>query len=251
MNYTITYRIISSRNIEMPSFQRPLLERRVKLIAENFDERLANEPKVVLLSGVYYCWDGQHTIRARELRNGGKPLPIRCKVYEGLTNAEAALLFAKQLDYTVKIKPNDKVKAKIIGKDPETLSMLRCIASCGLKADGRLNANANHVSCLETCEKIYSKHGEMVLHDVLLLIADTWGGATESLRGDFINATKDFYLTYSVSPNFSRERFVKKLGAFPAAAILRDSKLLPYSAASSRIVRKLLELYNNRAAKKL
>lgn len=41
----------------------------------------ANEPKVSFRNGRYYVTDGQHTIEARILRNGGKDLPILCKVY--------------------------------------------------------------------------------------------------------------------------------------------------------------------------
>ena len=63
-------------------------EDRVRRIAAEFDERIANEPKVSDRGGRYYVFDGQHTIAARKFLNGGKDLPIRRKVFYGLTESD-------------------------------------------------------------------------------------------------------------------------------------------------------------------
>ena len=47
------------------------------------DERIANEPKVSYRGGRYYVFDGQHTIAARKLLNGGKDLPIAARFSTG------------------------------------------------------------------------------------------------------------------------------------------------------------------------
>lgn len=62
-------------------YQRGIQRKRVELIARDFNEYTANEPKISFRNGRYYVTDGQHTIEARILRNGGKDLPILCKVY--------------------------------------------------------------------------------------------------------------------------------------------------------------------------
>ena len=54
-----------------------------------------NEPKVSSQRPSIVT-DGQHTIEGRILRNGGKDLPILCKVYIGMTVEQEALLFAEQ-----------------------------------------------------------------------------------------------------------------------------------------------------------
>ena len=77
-------------------YQRGIQRKRVELIARDFNEYTANEPKVSFRNGRYYVTDGQHTIEARILRNGGKDLPILCKVYTGLTMQQEALFFAEQ-----------------------------------------------------------------------------------------------------------------------------------------------------------
>ena len=62
-------------------YQRRVHRSQVELIAADFNEYIANEPKVSFRNGRYYVVDGQHTIEGRILRNGGKDLPILCKVY--------------------------------------------------------------------------------------------------------------------------------------------------------------------------
>lgn len=76
-------------------YQRGIQRKRVELIAKDFNEYTANEPKVSFRNGRYYVTDGQHTIEGRILRNGGRDLPILCKVYTGLTMEQEALFFAE------------------------------------------------------------------------------------------------------------------------------------------------------------
>ena len=63
---------VHSSIIHTSPYQREFDERKVRRIVENFDERIANEPKLSLRNGEYYVFDGQHTIAARKMRNGGK-----------------------------------------------------------------------------------------------------------------------------------------------------------------------------------
>ena len=61
--------VINSKFLEVPRsyYQRHLNANRVKRIAAEFDERIANAPKVSYRNGHYYVFDGQHTIAARKL----------------------------------------------------------------------------------------------------------------------------------------------------------------------------------------
>ncbi|MCD8189299.1 MAG: hypothetical protein LUD78_03615 [Clostridiales bacterium] len=70
--------LLNSRQLIIPKdYQRRLQPNRVDAIVSDFDERIANEPKVSCRNGRYYVFDGQHTIDARIAKNGGHPLPIR------------------------------------------------------------------------------------------------------------------------------------------------------------------------------
>lgn len=54
--------VINSKFLEVPRsyYQRHLNANRVKRIAAEFDERIANAPKVSYRDGHYYVFDGQH-----------------------------------------------------------------------------------------------------------------------------------------------------------------------------------------------
>ena len=84
--------MVESNLLEIPrnTYQRGLNPERVKRISKDFDERIANEPKVSLRDGRYYVFDGQHIVAARVEQNAGEALPVRCKVYLGLSDEEEA-----------------------------------------------------------------------------------------------------------------------------------------------------------------
>lgn len=99
--------VINSKFLEVPRsyYQRTLNANRVKRIAAEFDERIANAPKVSYRDGHYYVFDGQHTIAARKLLNNNCDLNIVCKVYSGLTEQQEAMLFAQQTGISHRLQP--------------------------------------------------------------------------------------------------------------------------------------------------
>ena len=101
--------------------------KRVELIARDFNEYTANEPKISFRNGRYYVTDGQHTIEARILRNGGKDLPILCKVYTGLTMQQEALFFAEQNGHAAPLTAGIKLRAKVVGEDAESNAILSAV----------------------------------------------------------------------------------------------------------------------------
>ena len=64
--------VINSKFLEVPRsyYQRNLNANRVKRIAAEFDERIANAPKVSYRDGHYYVFDGQHTAGAGPWASG-------------------------------------------------------------------------------------------------------------------------------------------------------------------------------------
>lgn len=94
---TFTYQFVNSALLfPCMEYQRLLRTEKVASIAENFSEYIANDPKVSFRDGRYYVFDGQNTVEARRACNGGKDLPIRCKVFLGLSKEDEATLFALQ-----------------------------------------------------------------------------------------------------------------------------------------------------------
>ena len=145
---------VSSRDLEIPdAYQRKLNAERVAKIVAGFNERIANEPKVSFRDGHYYVFDGQHTIVARKHMNGNNDLPILCKVYYGMTEAEEALLFAMQTGYSAALTPSARLRANLRGEDKASGEFYEATEDvgfqyrlCGVQARRRrgLQGSADH-----------------------------------------------------------------------------------------------------------
>ena len=95
------------------SYQRPAEEKDVNYIAKNWDYRKANPIHVShRADGKYYVMDGNHTRLAYQ-KIGGRRLP--CRIYEGLTRADEARIFAELNSAHKKPKFPEMLKAKAAG----------------------------------------------------------------------------------------------------------------------------------------
>ena len=128
---------IESTQLEIPrnTYQRELNTDRVHKIVKQFDERVANEPKVSYRDGRYYVFDGQHTIAARVERNGGKPLMILCKVYYGLTEKDEARLFAEQTGFSADLGAGARIRALVFAEDELACSFIKATEAAGARID--------------------------------------------------------------------------------------------------------------------
>ena len=116
---------INSKEIIIPkAYQRRLYPPRVARIVANFDEHIANEPKISFRDGNYYAFDGQHSIASRKMMNNGEDLPIRCKVYRGLTESDEALLFAQQTGESAPLTASAEMRALIFAGDKNATAFL-------------------------------------------------------------------------------------------------------------------------------
>ena len=142
--------VIDSSKLEVPrnTYQRDQKLRQIKDISKDFDERVANEPKVSYRDGRYFVFDGQHTIAARVHRNGGNPLPILCKVYFGMTEKEEALLFAKQTGYSTDIGAGARIRAKAFGDDPIARQFIEVTEEAGALLDLSQKRGKYRLACV-------------------------------------------------------------------------------------------------------
>lgn len=144
-------------------YQRGVQRKRVEMIAADFNEYVANEPKVSFRNGKYYVVDGQHTIEGRILRNGGKDLPTLCKVYTGLTMEQEALFFAEQNGHSAPLTAGIKLRAKVVGGDAPSKAFLAATNRVGLAFNyDSLQLSDYRISCVGTALKLYNQMGEKI-----------------------------------------------------------------------------------------
>lgn len=195
-NVTAPYQmvVIHSSKLIYPRelYQRGIQRKRVELIARDFNEYTANEPKISFRNGRYYVTDGQHTIEARILRNGGKDLPILCKVHTGLTMQQEALFFAEQNSYSAPLTAGIKLRAKVVGGDAVSEAFVEANKQAGLVIDYPQQAGAYRISCVGTALKLYDQLGEEIYCEALRHIVEAWEGRPDSFRAAVLRGVMYF-----------------------------------------------------------
>ncbi|MBE6765901.1 MAG: type II toxin-antitoxin system PemK/MazF family toxin [Ruminococcaceae bacterium] len=201
--------INSSDLIISEDYQRDEHKSREAQIVADFSEYVANEPKVSRRGGKYYVYDGQHTILARELLNGGETLDIYCKVYENLTEEDEAMLFAKQTGVSSKPTSGQRMKAYIFAKDDDAMAFKDATESAGIMLDLTGSRNENHLCCINTAWKEYKRVGQEHYIEGMSIIKEAWNAEGDSLKLYIVRAVISFVFAYR--GKYDRRRLIRCL----------------------------------------
>ena len=79
------------------------------------------QPKVSFRDGRFYIFDGQNTVEARRTSNGGMELPIRCKVFYGLTKEDEATLFAIRTGNATCLTAGERLRANLVAENQQRI----------------------------------------------------------------------------------------------------------------------------------
>ena len=218
--------VINSKFLEVPRscYQRNLNVDRVKRIAAEFDECIANAPKVSYRDGHYYVFDGQHTIAARKLRNNNCDLNIVCKVYSGLTEEQEALLFAQQTGTSAPLTAGAKMRAKLYGGDPEALAFQSATQRAGFELGFKQGHAKWKIACIATAFGEYQRHGERIYTDALHVLAQAWEGDIDSLRAEVLQGVIRFVALYD--HEYDPVRLIRQLRRTSPISIYRSGQAM-------------------------
>ena len=223
-------------------YQKPLNEKRVSQIAAEFDERVANEPKVSYRNGNYFVFDGQHTIAARVMRNGGKPLKIRCKVYRDLTPEQEALLFATQTGFAAKPTPGNRLRARIYAKDKMAIDFRDETECCGFLLDLDGSRSDYHINCINTAMRMFRKLTKEQYRESLDIIRMAWNGKSESLLNEVFVSVCEFVRHYD--GQYNRNTLIEALRQVDPKSISRGVKTDFKHPGFRKYVAQIFEIYN-------
>ena len=106
-----------------------------------------------------YILDGQNTVEARRTCNGGMELPIRCKVFYGLTKEDEATLFAIQTGNATCLTAGERLRANLVAENPDALYFVGITSNAGVEfAYDGIRAPWK-IYCIETAYELYKQHG--------------------------------------------------------------------------------------------
>ena len=241
---------IRSDMLEIPrnSYQRDLNVKRVKRIVKDFDIRLVNEPKVSLRNGHYYVFDGQHTIAALVELNGGKPVPILCRVYLDLTESDEATLFAEQNGESADLTAGARIRAEIYAGEPVAVNFQRATENVGLLLDFNQQRGKNRIACVATAFEEFKKIGAEKYKEALLLLRKSWDGDPDSLRSETVSAMCRFVDLYD--GEFDPNRLVQRFRRYDPIAIYREGHAMgTVLAGYKKYLYAVWTLYNGSSVK--
>ena len=189
-------------------------------IRDQNGEYVANEPKVSFRNGQFIVTDGQHTIEGRILRNGGKDLPILCKVYTGMTVEQEALLFAEQNGFSAPLTAGIKLRAKVVGGDAISKAFLAATNRVGLSLNYDSQQLTDYrIGCVGTAFRLYKQMGEPLYCETMRLIVAAWEGKPDSFRASVLKGMMHFVELYH--GEFSEERLLRALRSIHPVDIYR------------------------------
>lgn len=229
-------------------YQREIKNERVKRIVKDFDERIANEPKVSYRDGKYFVFDGQHTIDARKVMNGGEDLPVLCKVYMGMDEKEEAMLFSKQTGESARLTPGIRVRAQVFAEDGNSVAFLNANADLGIELDYDQERGYMRIGCIKTALDAYQKFGEERYMEAMKIIIAAWGGEPDSFRAENIIGITRFVDRYHGS--YIPHRLIDRLSKVDPLTIPREGRAVGVNLAGyKKFLYQVWSIYNGSGKK--
>lgn len=244
VNYTTETEIRSINSkmiISDPAYQRSIDHNRVKRIVSNFNQNLANPVKVSNRDGRYYVFDGQHTLSALKLKNGGNDLMVECKVYYGLSQKDEAKLFSEQNGISTSVESNARMKALLVAGDAEITDFYNSVKNCGIRMDFTKGAAKNKIVACNTVFKIFKKTSPNDFAAIMKIINDSWSGEAESFRKEIIEGISIFYMEYK--DVVDRNRLIAVLSKVSPIVVIREGNIYK-EGGSKRYAQQILNIYN-------
>lgn len=249
-NYSYKELTLSTAQIEVPreSYQRGFSQSRAEKIAAEFDERIANEPKVSYRDGKFYVFDGQHTIAARKILNGGNDVSIKCKVYYGMSEQDEALLFAQQTGVSAPLSAGARIRAEIFGDEAAAVAFYEANNDIGLQLDYDQERGLNRIGCIKTAYDAYHRIGEERYKEAMAILKKAWDGEPDSFRAENVLAITYFVDLYH--GEYCPHRLVTQLHRADPLSIYREGRAIGVNLAGyKKYLFQLLCIYNGNSKK--
>ena len=221
-----------------PLYQRQLDIPRVEKIVKAFNGDTFNEPKVSYRDGVYWVFDGQHSLAAWRKYHGNEDKPIYCKVFKGMTWLEECDAFVRQNGIDKDPTTNDKLRAAYNSKDPDVVDMVDKASLCGFIVDFNASKTPSRIVATTALFRAYKTLGGENYLRMLTAVKDAWYGDIDAVSSQIISGMATVFKTYE----FQLEDFVKSMKKITPARIIAQGKT--YRDRTNTYSREIVKQYN-------
>lgn len=201
-------------------YQRNLSQSHIARAAAKFDLYQINPVKVSRRDGINYVFNGQHTIEIVALVSGSRETPVWCMIYDDLSYAHEADIFANQQKFVKPLLPYEVFMANLEAGNDDQLMIRDLVESYGMTIG--IRKGPGMICAVSTIEQIFKKYGYHGLNRVLRLIIGAWEGDVNSFSGNILNAVTRLVVVYGDS--LDDDVFKEKLGAVSIKQLTRTAK---------------------------
>ena len=234
------YKLLRPSQIRVdPLYQRKLDPRRVERIIREFDGDIFNEPKVSYRDGVYWVFDGQHSL-AVWMKVYGDDKPILCKVFKGMTWLDECEAFRKQNGIDKDPTTTDDLRAAYNAKVPEIVDMVDKTRMCGFVVDFVESKTPTRIVALSALHRAYRTLGSDQFLEMMTVIKDSWYGDMDAVSAPILTGMTTFFKAYG--GNFDPEALANSLKRITPAEIIRNGK--SYRNRKNTYSREIVKQYN-------
>lgn len=220
--FTFTYTRVRLAKLEAESYNRPLDEKRVELMAAEWNELLLQALTVVKVGKRLILIDGQHRVAA------GKHLGKRemwAQVFTGVDAfTDRAQMYYDLQQERKALSAYDAFVGLLAAEHPDAMSMQRIVEGHGLKfARGETKGAIKAVAACRAAWRASSPKGE-AFDNALRLLSTEWvvHEHLKCLDGDLI---KGLARVFVVRPDVDTLRLRNKMKATVPEAILQEARL--------------------------
>lgn len=243
------YKQLSTKEIIVnPNAQRDVSKRdaQFRKIMKEFDPRLVNDVKVAQIGGKYYCFDGQMTMKVLKAQNRGNDLLVRCKVFRGMTDLDAADMFVRQNGTTSQVSTMDKLRVDFNYGKKDVVNFVRLTEMNGVTIDWTKGAGKNKIVAVSTAFRIFNDFCDPGDYSEFLhILREAWGGDPESFRNEIMSGLHLFMKAYR--GQYKPKTLISKLARISPKAIIREAKLSTASGDRKYAIQ-ILNAYNYNAS---
>jgi len=241
----VPYRMmeLNTRNLIIPAeYQRKLNPKRVERIVDTFDPNIVNEPKVSQRNGLYYVFDGQHTIAALKVLHNGSDFPILCKVYRGLTPEKEAALFSQQTGASAPLTANARHRAKVFSGDAEAIAFQQATEAAGLYLGCDQSGGHYRLNCIRTAFHEYQRLDTELYMEGLHILLTAWDGKPGSLLADMVKGMMGFVELYY--GEYDRGKLIDRLRVVSPDVIHDNANADKTLHGTKRYINQIYRIYN-------